>query len=79
MAPHRFLRTLLVGAALALPALPAMAAAPCGGDFNGWLAAYKTEAASKGISQPTLNAALNGITVDQGVLTRDTRRPDGPA
>jgi lytic murein transglycosylase len=71
MAPLLFLRTLLVGAALALSALPAMAAAPCGGDFNTWLAAYKTEAASKGISQTTITAAFNGVTVDQGVLTRD--------
>jgi lytic murein transglycosylase len=71
MAPHRFLRNILVSAALALLPLPAMAAAPCGGDFNAWLAAYKTEAASKGISQPTITAAFNGVTVDQGVLTRD--------
>jgi lytic murein transglycosylase len=71
MTPHGFVQTLIVGATLALPAAPASAAAPCGGDFNTWLAAYKTEVASKGISQATITAAFNGITIDQGVLTRD--------
>ncbi len=61
-----------VGAALTLLALPAEAAAPCGtGNFDSWLAAFKTEAASKGISQQTIAAGLTGITMDQSVLNRD--------
>ena len=68
----RFLVSLALGATLALAAVPARAAAPCGtGSFDSWLAAFKTEAASKGISQQALNAGLNGITMDQSVLNRD--------
>src|ERR1700728_2827440 len=58
--------------AFSLAAAPARAAAPCNaGNFDTWLAAFKTEAAGKGISQQTLNAGLNGVTLDQSVLTRD--------
>ncbi len=32
---------------------------------------FKTEAAAKGISQTAINAGLNGVTLDQGVLSRD--------
>lgn len=50
----------------------ANAAVPCGaGNFQGWLDEFKTEAASKGISQATLASSLNGITLDQSVLSRD--------
>jgi lytic murein transglycosylase len=60
------------GAALTLLAVPAFAAAPCNtGNFDTWLAAFKSEAVSKGISQQTANAALTGITLDQSVLNRD--------
>ena len=39
---------------------------PCGtGTFEAWLDDFKTEAASKGISQATINAGLNGVTLDQ--------------
>jgi len=63
---------LAVGGALMLRATPAYAAVPCGtGNFDSWLSAFKTEAASKGISQNTINAGLNGLTLDQSVLTRD--------
>ena len=58
MTPHGFLKTLMVSAALVLPATQVHAAAPCGGDFNTWLAAYKTEAASKGITQATITVKL---------------------
>ncbi|CCE02461.1 lytic murein transglycosylase [Bradyrhizobium sp. STM 3809] len=51
---------------------PATAAVPCGtGNFDGWLAEFKTEAAAKGISQTTINAAFSGLTPDQSVLNRD--------
>jgi lytic murein transglycosylase len=63
---------LAVGGALMLPATSALAAAPCGTvSFDSWLATFKTEAASKGISQNAINAGLNGVTLDQSVLTRD--------
>ncbi|MGA7804738.1 MAG: lytic murein transglycosylase [Bradyrhizobium sp.] len=67
-------RTLLacaISAALILPGTAAPAA-PCGtGNFEAWLADFKTEAAGKGISQATINASLNGVTLDQSVLSRD--------
>ena len=34
-------------------------AAPCGGDFNAWLADFKSEAATQGISQRAIVAALD--------------------
>jgi lytic murein transglycosylase len=50
----------------------ASAAVPCGsGSFDGWLADFKTDAASKGISQAAITTGLNGVTLDQSVLTRD--------
>ncbi len=73
MAPTspRFLASLAFGAALSVVA-PALAAAPCGtGNFDSWLTALKTEAASKGISQQAINAGLSGVTLDQSVLNRD--------
>jgi lytic murein transglycosylase len=72
MTPGSRFRAAALWAALVMPATPVLAAAPCGtGDFQAWLNDFKTEAAAKGISQATLNASLNGVTLDQGVLSRD--------
>ncbi len=46
-------------------------AAPCGGDFGAWLADFKREAATQGISQKTIAAALDGVVEDPVTLTRD--------
>ena len=68
----RRLAALTFGVALSLLAAPTFAAAPCNtGNFDSWLAAFKSEAVSKGISQQTVNAALTGVTLDQSVLNRD--------
>ena len=57
---------------LVISAAIANAAPPCGsGSFQAWLDDFKTEAASKGISQPTITSSLNGVTLDPTVLTRD--------
>jgi lytic murein transglycosylase len=67
-------RAVALWAALApaVAAMPAHAAAPCGtSSFQAWLDDFKTEAAAKGISQATINSGLNGVTLDQGVLSRD--------
>src|SRR5271165_1648165 len=65
------LTILIVAAALTLSGTP-LRAANCGsGSFDAWLADFKTEAASKGISQAAINAGLNGVTLDQSVLSRD--------
>ena len=50
---------------------PAIAAAPCGGDFGEWLEGVKQEAAAQGISQRTIQAALGSLTYDPNVLARD--------
>src|SRR5689334_10680556 len=68
----RRLAALAFGVALSLLPAPTFAAAPCNtGNFDSWLAAFKSEAVSKGISQQTVNAALAGVTLDQSVLNRD--------
>jgi lytic murein transglycosylase len=46
-------------------------AATCGGDFDPWLTDFKREAASQGVSQRTIAAALDGMTPDANVITRD--------
>jgi lytic murein transglycosylase len=46
-------------------------AAPCGGDFDTWLSDFKREAASQGVSQRTITAALDGVAADPAVLSRD--------
>ncbi|MBV8926073.1 MAG: lytic murein transglycosylase [Bradyrhizobium sp.] len=67
-----FLATLALGAALSLGPASAHGAAACDtGNFDAWLSAFKSEAVSKGISQQTVNAGLNGVTLDQAVLSRD--------
>jgi lytic murein transglycosylase len=70
---RRFLGcSLAVGLGLAISATAAQAVVPCGaGNFQSWLDDFKTEAASKGISQATITSSLNGITLDQSVLSRD--------
>jgi lytic murein transglycosylase len=62
---------LAVSAVLTISA-PATLAAPCGtGNFQAWLDDFKTEAAAKGISQTAITSGLNGVTLDQSVLSRD--------
>jgi lytic murein transglycosylase len=62
---------LVVPAALALPGAPAMAATCGSGNFQAWLDDFKNDAAAKGISQTAISAGLAGVTLDQGVLSRD--------
>jgi lytic murein transglycosylase len=69
---RRLYPALAIGGALMLSATSALAAVPCNtGSFDSWLTAFKTEAASKGVSQNAINAGLNGVTLDQSVLNRD--------
>jgi membrane-bound lytic murein transglycosylase B len=72
---RRLIGAVAVSAALLLPAASGLAATPAtpcaNGSFDGWLTGFKSEAAAKGISQQVISAALNGVTVDQSVLTRD--------
>src|SRR4030081_1153365 len=71
MTPRLPFRTLAVSAILLMPVASAQAA-PCGtGSFEAWLDDLKNEAAAKGISQSAIASGLNGVTLDQGVLSRD--------
>src|SRR5438270_6011811 len=66
------LRLLLVFSTVLLltPAL----SAPCGGDFNTFVAAISREAAAKGISQSVISQSLSGVTPDPAVLSFDRRQ-----
>jgi lytic murein transglycosylase len=64
-------RALAASAVLMTAAAPALAATCGTGSFQAWLDDFKNEAAAKGISQSAITSGLNGVTLDQGVLTRD--------
>ena len=59
-------------AAFILFAAPAVAA-PCGGDFETWLASFRREAAQQGIS-PRALAALDGVTPNPQVISLDRQQ-----
>ncbi len=42
------------------------------GNFDVWMAAFKKEALSQGISQRTVSAALDGVTFDPAIIRRDS-------
>jgi membrane-bound lytic murein transglycosylase B len=44
--------------------------------FGLWLNNFRTEAMAQGINQTTLNAALNGIELDDRVVSLDRKQPD---
>lgn len=71
MARRRYLPFAMLTVMLATP-LAGAAAATCGtGSFDSWLDDFKRDAAAQGISQRTITASLNGITLDQSVISRD--------
>ncbi|WP_024518840.1 lytic murein transglycosylase [Bradyrhizobium sp. Tv2a-2] len=71
MTPRRSLTILTMAAALVLPGSAALAATCGNGSFDAWLSDFKTDAASKGISQAAINTGLSGVTLDQSVVSRD--------
>jgi lytic murein transglycosylase len=60
--------------ALTLLAQPAEAAARCRntGSFDAWLAAFRQDAATQGISRQAIAAALDGVTFDPNIIRRDS-------
>src|SRR5258705_11699661 len=66
------LRTCLFAIAWLLTGSPAVAA-PCGGDFETWLASFRREAAQQGIS-PRALAALDGVTPNPQGISLDRRQ-----
>jgi lytic murein transglycosylase len=67
----RVLSAALLCSALSAPALGAACNPP--GGFNAFLADFKKDAATKGVSQKGLSA-LNGLTLDESVLAADKRQ-----
>jgi lytic murein transglycosylase len=68
----RFLSKAIGLSAVLMMPTASVAAAPCGtGSFGAWLDDFKSEAASKGISQSAIASGLGGVTLDQAVLSRD--------
>jgi lytic murein transglycosylase len=57
-----------------MPPPPAPANCRNTGSFEGWLAAFRKEAAAEGISQHAIASALDGLTLDQSVIARDRRQ-----
>ncbi|HEY1746906.1 MAG TPA: lytic murein transglycosylase [Xanthobacteraceae bacterium] len=52
-------------------AAPALAAPPCGGDFNTWLDGFKQEAAAAGVPQGVIASALADVTFDPAIIAHD--------
>jgi lytic murein transglycosylase len=44
------------------------------GSFERWLAAFRQEAAANGISRATISAALDGMSFDPGIVSRDRKQ-----
>ena len=63
--------SLAASALLMTPAESAVAASCGSGNFDAWLAEFKTDAAAKGISPSAITSGLNGVTLDRAVLARD--------
>ncbi len=64
------LRVFLCAAALA--AAPSMSfAKTCGGNFNSWMTALKSEAVSKGHSKADVNKFFKSARIDKNVLRAD--------
>lgn len=55
----------------AIPAVAHAQSAPCGGPFEVWLAAFRREALSQGITSQTLAEAAPLMRIDAAVLSKD--------
>ncbi len=71
MTPGFVFRAFAVSAVLMTTGAPVQAASCGTGSFEAWLSDFKNEAATKGISQSAIASGLNGVTLDQAVLSRD--------
>ncbi len=73
-APARAPKTQAASAATsASPAAPTVAAGPA---FDAWLAGLRQEAAARGISNPTLDAALKGLQPIQEIIDLEHKQPE---
>ena len=55
------------------PAAPAVSAGPA---FDAWLASLRQEAAARGVSNPTLDAALKGLQPIQEIIDLEHKQPE---
>ena len=60
--------------AAAPPANPSTANCQNTGSFETWLRNFRREAAAAGVTQATLSAVLDDMTLDQGIIQRDRRQ-----
>lgn len=68
---------ILLMLAWAMLFIPAAAVAAEHGPFSAWLSGLREEARSKGISDRTLNAALQHIEPDGTIIRLDRKQPEG--
>ena len=74
---RRFMTMLAAGAGLlGASALAATAATTCQntGSFEAWLSQFRKDAAAAGVTRATIDSALGGMTLDQGIIARDRRQ-----
>jgi lytic murein transglycosylase len=71
--PSFCISRLVLSLILLLLAAPALAA-PCGGDFNAFLAAIARDAQGRGVSRTVIDQAFAGLTPDPAVLAFDRRQ-----
>lgn len=69
-------RPAVPGAVAAVPPPASRPAVPDQG-FESWLQAFKTDAATKGISRRTLDTAFAGVTPNPRVVELDQKQPEG--
>lgn len=68
--------TLLAGCAIRTSATAAENVEPTEAGFQQWLAQYRKEVDTTGISEETLDSALNGIRLNHDVMKRDAFQPE---
>jgi membrane-bound lytic murein transglycosylase B len=66
-------KKIVLALVLIVHSAPAMAAT---GDFNAWLSGVRQQAAAEGISQNTINVALNGIKPIPKAIALDKKQPE---
>lgn len=73
---HPVMRFAATTICLGLLCGPVQAATTCqnSGNFDRWLDGFRREAVEAGISKATLQSALGGMTLDQGIIARDRRQ-----
>ncbi|MBN2907733.1 MAG: lytic murein transglycosylase [Rhodobacteraceae bacterium] len=67
----RLLPILAATLALSLPAMPALAKAPCGGSFSAFVAGLKDEATRRGHDRAAVDRFFAGVTLDPAVIRAD--------